>query len=163
MINSFVKDRKINIGYFKLEKNFFYNFNKNHYHALKKIQVCKDFKFEDFLNQEEGVDGRKFYLRSNLLAKKSFFIYHQVHFYGNINLLKTNEKNILLFNELYSNYKNNIKTDLNKLNILDLVILIPTEKETLFSGNYQKIKINNEFILILINFEKENLLTQCLR
>jgi hypothetical protein len=76
-------------------------------------------------------------------------------------LLKTNEKNILLLKELYSNYKNNIKTDLNKLNIFDLAILIPTEKEILFSGNYQKIKINNEFILILINFKKENLLTQC--
>ena len=98
-----------------------------------------------FLNQ------KTYQLTSNLLAKKSPFVYDQTHFWGNINFLKTNEKNILLLKELYSNYKNNIKTDLNKLNIFDLAILIPTEKEILFSGNYQKIKINNEFILILIN------------
>jgi len=156
MINSFVKDKKINIGYFKLEKNFFYDFNKKHYDALKKIEFCKDFKFEDFLNQQQT-----YQLSSNLLAKKSPFAYDTTHFYGNINLLKTNEKNVLLLNELHSNYKNNIKTNLNKLNIFDLTILIPTEKEILFSGNYQKIKINNEFILILINYKKENLLTQC--
>ncbi len=156
MINSYVKEKKINIDYFKLEKNFFYDFNKKHYDALKKIQFCKDFKFEDFLNQQKN-----YQVSSNLLAKKSRFVNDPVHFYGNINLLKTNEKNILLLKELYSNYKNNIKTDLNKLNIFDLAILIPTEKEILFSGNYQKIKINNEFILILINFKKENLLTQC--
>jgi len=155
IINSFIKEKKINIGYFKLEKNFFYNFDKKHYDTLKKIQFCKDFKFEDFLNQD-------FYkLKSNLLAKKTPFVYDQTHFYGNINLLKINEKNILLLKELYSNYKNNIKTDLNKLNIFDLVILIPAEKEILFSGNYQKLKINNEFILISINFKKENPLNQC--
>ena len=155
-INSFVKDKKINIGYFKLEKNFFYDFNKKHYDALKKIEFCKDFKFEDFLNQQQT-----YQLSSNLLAKKSSFVYDPVHFYGNINLLKTNEKNFFLLKELYSNYKNNIKTDINKLNIFDLAILIPTKKEILFSGNYQKIKINNEFILVLINYKKKNLLSQC--
>jgi len=155
MVNSFIKDKKINLNYFVLEKNFFYNFSEDHYYALKKIQPCKDFKFEDFTNR---FDSR---IKSNLLAKKSPFVYDPVHFYGNINLLKINEKNILLLKELHSNYKNNIKVDLNKLNIFDLVILIPAEKEILFSGNYQKIKINNEFILILINYKKENLLTQC--
>jgi len=155
MINSFIKEKKINIGYFKLEKNFFYDFDKKHYDTLKKIQFCKDFKFEDFLNQDS------YQLSSNLLAKKTPFVYDQAHFYGNINLLKINEKNILSLKELHSNYKNSIKIDLNKLNIFDLVILIPADKEILFSGNYQKLKINNEFILISINFKKENPLTQC--
>jgi len=154
MVNSFVKEKKINVSYFVLEKNFFYNFDKNHYNALIKIQLCRDFKFEDFLNQNTKI-------KSNLLAKKSPFFYDSAHFYGNINLIRTNQKNRYLLKELYSNYKNNIKTDLSESNISDLAILVPTEKEMLFFGDYQKIKINNEFTLILINYKKENLITQC--
>ena len=149
----------------KLKKNFLKALPKNKYTILNKYKNCKDFLFHDttgnFYAEAQGVylDITKIKnWSSNSIIKKSLFFVDPVFLYGDILLLKRNDKNYKLITKIHENIKKKKEVEKSLFDFRNnerLIILIKSDHKNIFEKNFLVYDDEFGYSFVLINYQKE--------
>ncbi len=157
---------KITTEYYETEKRIFLKaLPKNKYSVLNKYKNCKDFLFHDttgnFYAEAQGVNLDITKIKnwsSNSIIKKSLFFVDPVFLYGDILLLKRNDKNYKLITKIHENIKKNKEIEKSLVDLKNnerLIILIKSDHKNIFEKSFLVYDDEFGYSFVLINYQKE--------